>query len=280
MGSTRLPGKAFIKINGIPCIDRVINRLKFSKRLDEIWIATTTKSEDKIFLSLEKKYNIKVFRGNIKNVLSRFEKIAILTKGDYFVRITADCPLIDYKIVDKAIEVCLEKKYDYVSNTIKRTFPDGLDVEVFSKKALENTLKNAKHPFLLEHVTPYIHGNIPADIKHGKFRKFQIKNKKNLSNLRWTLDEFQDLVFLNKICKIHKLDSDWKEISKTQLTNPILMKINNNIPTNEGSIRSLKKYKKKTIKKTLLTLISFFQKQLKLYPLQVKLFLNLIYNGH
>ena len=79
MGSTRLPGKAFIKINGIP-IDRVINRLKFSKRLDEIWIATTTKSEDKIFLSLEKKYNIKVFRGNIKNVLSRFEKIAILTK--------------------------------------------------------------------------------------------------------------------------------------------------------------------------------------------------------
>ena len=109
MGSTRLPGKVMKKISGIPAIYRVIKRVKKSKYLDQIWLATTKKEEDNIFENIAKKFKIQVFRGSINNVLSRFEKISYLSKGTHFVRITADCPLIDFNIIDKAIEICVKK---------------------------------------------------------------------------------------------------------------------------------------------------------------------------
>ena len=131
MGSKRLPKKAIAEIAGITCIERVIKRIKLSKNISEIWLATTKKVEDDIFEKIIKKNDINIFRGSITNVISRFQNICNLSKGDYFVRITADCPLIDYEIIDKAINICVKYKYDYVSNTLDRTYPDGLDVEVF-----------------------------------------------------------------------------------------------------------------------------------------------------
>ena len=135
---------------GIPAIYRVIKRHKKAKQVDQIWLDTTKKEEDNVFENIAKKFKINVFRGSINNVLSRFEQISNLSKGTNFVRVTADCPLIDFNIIDKAIHICIKKKIDYVSNTIERTFPDGLDVEVFSKEALSEV--GIKTPFQ-EHVT-------------------------------------------------------------------------------------------------------------------------------
>ena len=139
MGSKRLPGKVMKKISGIPCIQWVIKRIKLSKKIDEVWLATTKKKEDDILEKIANKLNVNFYRGSSDNVLSRFYKIANLSSGDYFVRITADCPLVDHKIIDKAINICVKKNLDYVSNTLKRTFPDGLDVEVFTKSTLIKT---------------------------------------------------------------------------------------------------------------------------------------------
>ncbi len=242
MGSNRLPGKAIKKISGVPCIDWVIQRASLSENIDEIWLASTKKKEDKIFKKVAKRFKINLFRGSTNNVLSRFYEIAMLSSGTHFVRITADCPLIDHRIIDKAIKICVNKNFDYVSNTLDRTFPDGLDVEVFSKKALVKTYKKANHPFLKEHVTPYIHGQGPKILPKGNFKKFSIKNKSNYSNLRWTLDESTDLKFLNFLCKFINYDTDWNKIRLIINKNPTLLNINNKIKTNEGSKLSLEKY--------------------------------------
>ena len=212
MGSKRLPGKVMKKIAGIPCINRVIKRVKKSENINQIWLATTKKKEDNILEAVAKKFKIECFKGSTNNVLSRFYNISKISNGDYFVRITADCPLIDYQIIDKAINLCIKKELDYVSNTLDRTYPDGLDVEVFSKSSLLKAYKQAKHPFHLEHVTPYIHGKVPKIIPRGKFNKLQIKNNINYSNLRWTLDEKKDLTFLNKLCKLVNYDANWIQI--------------------------------------------------------------------
>ena len=150
-----------------------------------------------------------------------------MSKGTHFVRITADCPLIDFNIIDKAIEICV-KKFDYVSNTVDRTYPDGLDVEVFKRSSVEAYL-NSKHPFLKEHVTPYIHGNVPKSLTSGNFTIYQLKNKHNFSNFRWTLDVKEDFIFLNKVCKNSKIYDSWECIKSIIFKNPTLLEINNQI---------------------------------------------------
>ena len=199
--STRLPGKVLKELpknSGITCLEHVIRRLKQCQKLDEIIIATTTKKVDDIIIDIVQKENVKYFRGNEKNVLQRYFYTAIENGVDIIVRVTSDCPCIDPKIVDKIIEshLKLRKTYvDYTSNNIIRTYPRGLDVQVFDFDILEKVYIEAKTDYDKEHLSPYIH-NHPE-----KFRLNNITASKELNypDIRITLDTQKDYDFLCKI---------------------------------------------------------------------------------
>ena len=147
MGSTRLLGKVMELLDGKnPSLYYTINQLKNSLNVDKIIVATTKLNEDDIIEKISKNNKINCFRGNSENVLERFYECAKKFQLETIVRITADCPLIDPKIVDSFIEIFNSGEYDYVHNMEPRTFPDGLDAEVFSFKILEEAYKNAKLP--------------------------------------------------------------------------------------------------------------------------------------
>ena len=171
LNSRRLPNKAILKLNKVPVIIRMLNRVKKSKLIDEIWVATGISKENDKLCKLLLKENIRIFRGDDNNVLSRFMDIASKTKANYIVRLTADCPLVDPSIIDKAITSITKYKLDYVSNILKRTYPDGLDVEVFSRNTLKKTFENVTDDYSKEHVTTYMHG-----LHKKSIRKENLKN--------------------------------------------------------------------------------------------------------
>lgn len=243
-GSTRLPGKILMEFCGKPDLYHVYDRTKKSKKIDEIIVATTDKiSDDKVFDYCEKE-DIKCFRGSEDDVLDRFYQCCKqrgLSEKDSVVRITADCPLIDPVIIDKVIEYFLENDFDYVSNAIEPTYPDGLDVEVFLFSALEKSWKEAKLPSEREHVTPYIRNN-ESLFKIGSF-----KNSVDLSHYRWTLDEIEDYRLINIIYeKLYSQDDvfDTEDILLFLKDNPQLNEINNKYARNEGYLKSLEADKK------------------------------------
>lgn len=236
MGSTRLHGKAMIHIMGKPILWHIVERLKKSSLIEKIIIATTTNKEDKTILEFATKHNIECFSGSEEDVLDRFYQVAQKFDVEVIVRVTGDCPLIDPEVVDRAIALFINNNLDYVSNTIECTYPDGLDVEVFSKQALTKAWQEAKNFSEREHVTPYIW-------KHPQIFKIRgIKSEENLSHLRWTIDESQDLKFIKKIYEeLYGEDRIflYKDIINLLKAKPELIKINQGIRRNEGYIKSL-----------------------------------------
>ena len=263
LNSKRLPRKALIDIEGKTCIERVIERIKKSKLIDEVWLATTYLNIDKSLKKICELKKIHYFQGSVSNVLSRFYKISKITNASYIVRITADCPLIDWRIIDEMIKEIKIKKYDYFSNTIQRTFPDGLDVEIFSVSTLKKTYYNAKHPFLKEHVTPYTHGKVSKSIRVGSFNVQQFLYKKDYSNYRITLDRKEDLNLIRKVYSQLNDFCSWKEVIKLLEKKPYLKKINNHIKLNEGSEIDMRSFKKnKSFKQSKF----LFKKAIKIIP--------------
>ena len=195
MGSTRFPGKILKKINDKFVLDYVIDRLRFSNELDNIVLATTTEKKDDILEEYSSKKDIDYFRGSEEDVLSRYYHAAKKYNADIIVRITSDCPLIDSDIVDEAIRQHNLSNSDYTANTIKRTFPRGLDVEVFNFNALELDYKNATEKYQREHVTPYIIEN------PERFRLKNVEAKGNLyrPDIRITIDTIEDFQLIKKI---------------------------------------------------------------------------------
>jgi len=196
MGSTRMPGKVMEKIEGKTVLSHVINRVKKVELIDEIIIATTTKKNDDLIVNESEKNNVRSFRGSENDVLSRYYNAAKKFHIDVVVRITSDCPLIDPTITNKIINFYMKNtKYDLVTNAgikvDKRTYPRGLDVEVFSFKVLENSFLNAKENYQREHVTPYIYE------KSKNIYFYQ--NDINLSKYRLTLDTPEDFKLISKI---------------------------------------------------------------------------------
>jgi len=240
MGSTRLPGKVMELLDDEnPSLFYTINQLKRASKLDKIIIATTQLSEDNIIEKISINNEIECFRGESNNVLDRFYKCAKKFRLDVIVRITADCPLIDPNIVDSVIKIFNSGKYDYVHNIFPRTFPDGLDTEVFTFNALENAWKNAILPSEKEHVTPYFRNH------KEKFRIKNIINKKNLSSHRWTLDYKEDLDLIKKIIqKIKHRPILMNDILSLLNNEPELIEINKKYLPNDGFQRSLEKDKR------------------------------------
>jgi spore coat polysaccharide biosynthesis protein SpsF len=196
MGSLRLPGKSLMEIEGKPLLEHIIDRIRYSKTIDEIIIATTTEHEDKAIINLAKKLQLKVYAGKIIDVLDRFYQAINLYGGEVIVRITADDPFKDPKIIDYIVNYyLLHPELDYVSNTIDPTYPIGIDVEVFSFKALKKAWREAKTKIAREHVTPYIWSN------SGLFKIANIKHHIDLTNLRWTIDTKEDLEMAREVYK-------------------------------------------------------------------------------
>jgi spore coat polysaccharide biosynthesis protein SpsF len=195
MGSTRLQGKVMKNLQGKTVLEHVIERVKQSKLIDEIIIATTTNGRDTVIEDEALRCGVKVFRGSEEDVLSRYYYAAKEYDLDVIVRITSDCPLIDPKIVDEIIEIYKENNFDIVTNTgndlANRTFPRGLDAEVFSFNFLEKAHNNATEKYQREHVTPYIYetsNNI-----------YYYKNQTDYSKYRWTLDTDEDFELIKEI---------------------------------------------------------------------------------
>ena len=267
VNSSRLPNKVLLKLNGIPSIIRMINRVKLSNLVDEIWVATgKSKINDKLEHILIDS-SIKVRRGDDLDVLSRYVDIAKYTKANIVVRLTGDCPLIDPEIIDKTIKLLIDEKADYASNIIKRTYPDGLDVEVFTSKTLFETDKNSPIGFCREHVTTYMHGLYKNKYPIGNFKIASLEHSADFSNLRWTLDEKQDFNFLNTIFSHLSYNASWQEIISFLIKRPLLQIKNSKIMSNEGAIdKNLSNYHRyKNSNK-------FFKKAIKYVPLASQTF--------
>ena len=195
MGSSRFPGKVLEKINNKPCLLILMERISLARMVDKITIATTNKKIDQDIVSFCKKHSFNYFCGSESDVLKRYFDCANKYKSDTIIRITSDCPLIDPEIVDQTVKLYYEKNVDYAANTIPpktRKWPDGSDVEVFSRDALKKAFMNAKHDER-EHVTFYFWKS------KAKFKLAQLDNKYNWAKYRYTLDYKEDLIRIKKI---------------------------------------------------------------------------------
>lgn len=193
--STRLPGKVLKELpyaSGITCLEQVIRRLKKSKKLNDIIIATTKDKEDDKIIDIAKKEYSKYFRGSKENVLSRYYFAAKENNIDLIVRITSDCPCIDAEIVDLTINDHINKIVDYTTNSLVRTYPHGLDIEVFNFNVLEKAYKNATKDYEREHVTPYIYRNPHI----FKINKIEAPQELYAPDIRVTLDTEEDYALL------------------------------------------------------------------------------------
>jgi len=211
MGSTRLPGKVLKKVNDKTLLDYQLDSLKKSKLLTQIVVATTTESTDDEIVQLCKKRDQAYFRGSENNVLERYYLTAKQFEADVVVRITSDCPLIDVEIVDNIIKQFMGNEIDYASNTLERTYPRGMDTEVFSMNALEKAYNEASEQSELEHVTPYIYFHPQL------FKLLSIENDINYSKYRWTVDTDEDFELIEKLILL--LSSQHKEINLNNLLN-------------------------------------------------------------
>jgi len=235
MGSTRLPGKVMKLLDGNnPSISSTISQLKQCTEIDKIIVATTTNQEDNVIADYVENLGIDLFRGSADDVLGRYYECARKYSLSGILRVTADCPLIDPTIVDTGLKIFKNGNYDYVTNTLNRTFPDGNETEIFSFKSLEYAYNDANLPSEREHVTPYFKTH-PELFKNKNF-----ENTENLSHLRWTMDYDVDFKFikliLEKISKRPILMTDILELLKNE---PDLKKINSDHHPDEGYQKSL-----------------------------------------
>lgn len=228
MGSTRLPGKVMKKIIGKTIIELTVERLKRVKIADEIILATSIDPKNDIVIEEAKKLKINYFRGNEENVLDRFYKTCKKFKLDVIIRITGDCPLIDPVVINNGIEIFKKNNVDIVSNTQRRTFPHGLDLEVFTADSLEKAWLDEKDRlgdnFLSSFVNPteYIK-------KSGKFKHLDLLNENDLSEIRITLDYPEDFELISKIFeKLYLQNPNFglTEIEKLYNKDPQLFEIN------------------------------------------------------
>ena len=239
MGSTRLPGKTLKILIDKPVLFHVIERVKKSKYCKEIIVATTTNPEDDQIEAALKKISVACFRGDEANVLKRFYDCAKLYKLDLIVRITADDPFKDPLIIDQAIEIMLDNsELDYCSNTLHPTFPEGIDIEVFTMETLERAYRQAKLISEKEHVTPYVWKN------PEKFKLHNFIYKNDLSHWRWTLDNEKDWLFVKTIYEeLYNPDGFFymEDIIDFLNAHPEVIEINRKTKRNEGYLKSLTK---------------------------------------
>lgn len=199
MASKRLKGKVLMKIKNKSFLDVLILRLKKSKQISKLIVATTFNKQDNKIVQHCKNKNITYFRGSENNVLERFYLTAKKFEAKNIIRITSDCPLADPKLIDKMILIFKKNnKIQYLSNINPPTYPNGFDVEIFTFKILKYYYNKKLTSYDKEHVT--------IKMKKSKFKKMNIKNNIDLSKFRVTLDYKKDFIFFKKLFKFINYD--------------------------------------------------------------------------
>ncbi|HEY9619561.1 MAG TPA: glycosyltransferase family protein [Crinalium sp.] len=231
MGSTRLPGKVLKRLCDKTVLAHVISRVQNCPLVDEVIVATTTSEEDNAIVLEAEKYKAKWFRGSEHDVLERYYLAAKEYGIEVIIRITSDCPLFDPAILFDLLSYFQDEttqglRIDYLSNTLNRTYPIGLDAEVFTFEALEEAFLRASQPYEREHVTPYIYQHPLIFSLHNQ------SNDEDLSSYRWTLDTKEDFQFIQVIYEAlyrHNCLFTTDEILDFLTENPELIKINSHI---------------------------------------------------
>lgn len=230
LSSVRLPNKVMRPICGTPMIGLLLNRLSQSNKIDQIVVAIPKDKCNEQLATFVDALGYVSYRGSEEDVLDRYYHAAKKVKAETIVRITADCPLIDPGLIDNIIKKFQQSDGDYVANTIPPTFPDGLDTEVFSFKALEQAWYNAKAPMEREHVTPFIK-------KSNKFICLNYANDNDYSNERWTVDEKEDFALVQNIFEYFhpRVSFDWMEVLGLREKRPEWFDVNKHLLRNEGA---------------------------------------------
>ena len=221
MGSTRLPGKVLLPINGSPMLQGMVERLRSCKETPPIILATTTLKKDDVLADLAHKMGVSVFRGSEDDVLDRFAQAASSTSADSIVRLTADCPLIDPAMVDTALNLFYNARVDYLSNTIRRTYPRGLDIEIFTREALIRAAEKATLKGDREHVTQYIvhhptlfHlGGFVTEVDLSSWR-LTVDTKEDFAVVEHFLESLGSAVSFESIKKLVHLHPEWRKINE------------------------------------------------------------------
>ena len=228
MGSTRLPNKVMLPIGDEPMIGQLIKRVSKAKLISEIVLATSVEQKNDKLEEYVSGLGYKVYRGSENDVLDRYYHAAKQCAPDIVVRITGDCPLIDPQIIDSVIELQAAKQADYVSNIAPPTYPDGLDVEAFTFKALEDAWLNAAQQQEREHVTPYIR-------ESESFTKENVESKTDYSSERWTVDEPEDYEVIKNIFDYFSTtDFGWEDVISLRCKKPDIFQSNSHLCRNEG----------------------------------------------
>ena len=237
MGSTRFPGKVMIKLDEkFTVLDYVIRQLGHSKSLENIIIATTYLEQDDVIVKYAKENNLECFRGEPLDVLDRYYKCAKEFSLETIVRMNSDAPFLDPILVDEVVNKFQENDFDFVSNNLTRTYPIGIDTEVFSFNTLEKAWKEAKLPSEREHVTPFMKKN------NKIFKIYNLENSEKIPIYRLTIDKREDVEFLKKIAaNIKKKPILMNDIYQLFAQKPDILELyNDKMNLTEGYNKSLK----------------------------------------
>jgi len=204
MSSTRFPGKVLSDLEGKPMVMRQIERISRAATLDGIVVATSTDSTDDKLTNILHSGGIKVVRGDLDNVLERFIKVIELYKPDTVVRLTGDCPLASWTVIDTVVDRFHEGDVEYASNTLTPTYPDGLDVEVVRADVLRDVAATSQDVAEKEHVTLGVYR------RPDRYRVVNVTGDRDLSGLRWTVDNPEDFAFVREIYReLHRANPEF-----------------------------------------------------------------------
>jgi len=230
-GSTRFPNKVFANLCNKPLIWHVVNRLKYSRSINKIVLATTVNPLDDKLCNWAIANGVSFFRGSENDVLNRYYEAAKEFNADIIIRITADDPFKDPIIIDRAVCKLQEEKADFVCNNYPPTYPEGLDVEVFTFRALEIEEQNSKDNFEREHVTQYIYHH------SCDFKICNVSHSKDLSSLRWTIDTEKDFEMAQQVyLSLYKDENAifyMEDILQLIEKHPEIAQINSDVPRSE-----------------------------------------------
>jgi glutamate-1-semialdehyde 2,1-aminomutase len=231
MSSVRLPGKVLADVGGKPMLEVLLTRLSAAKLVNQIVVATSSEESDNPVAVLAETLGLLVYRGSLVDVRSRYLDVGHITRADVLVRITGDCPMVDPDLVDELVENFFTGEFDYVSNVNPPTYPDGLDVEVFSFASFENSIPTDISSTAIEHVTPAL--------RASRFRHFNLKSHKDYSHLRWTVDNPRDLSVIRNVFThfAPRIDFGWESVVDLYEQKPELFRENSMDSRNRGQIQ-------------------------------------------
>lgn len=237
-GSTRLPAKVLKEVNGETLLELHLRRILLAKNITKLKVATTTEEGADKIVEIAQKIGVETYKGSIDDVLERFYYTALPENPDYVVRVTSDCPLIDPTEIDKIIDICVSGGYDYVSNTLFPTFPDGVDCECFKFSVLKKAHNEAKLQSEREHVTPYIKNN--SSVKGGTlFKSFNVVNNEDCSSFRITVDTQEDFDLIKILIEECGTDKTWSDYIRYLIQHQEIFNLNSMHARDEGYAKSI-----------------------------------------